>query len=211
MLPPEKVLTASSLKKFKRKKASIGPYDFQSKALKGKGPNALFWKNNMQAVAQVKNRIPSNWTRALIVVGVDEKSAQKVFSLATKEREFYTNADVEVFLQEETMRWEPDLSIINEKPFYVKYVGLSNRKTLLWVDIAGTTYVYSRQPGNDSIKEIARKFQKMLSYGKSGGRALAWLKKNTEYTGTKLPTDQAKSKVEGITAEQLIDAYLKAS
>ena len=107
------------------------------------------------------------------------------------------------------MVWEPDLSIINEKPFYVKYVGLSNRKTLLWIDIAGTTYVYSRQPGNDPIKEIARKFQKMLSYGKSGGRALAWLKKNTEYTGTKMPTDQAKSQVEDVmTAEQLIDEFL---
>lgn len=108
------------------------------------------------------------------------------------------------------MTWEPNLDLLFEKPFYVKYVGLSNRKTLLWVDIAGTTYVYSRQPGNDPIKEITRKFVKMLSYGKSGGRALAWLKKNTEYTGTKMPTAQAKSQVDETSsaAEQLIDQYL---
>lgn len=107
-------------------------------------------------------------------------------------------------------KWEPELTeeFLNEK-FYVRYLGTSDRNTLLWVDISGTTYVYSRAPGADKIKEIARKFRKMMQYAKSGGRALAWLKKNTEMVH-KMPTKEAHGQYESVvvTAEDLIESMI---
>jgi len=95
--------------------------------------------------------------------------------------------------------------------FYVKYLGTSNRDSLLWIDLGGTTYIYSRAANADPIKEIARKFEKLLKYGP--GRALAWLKKNTEMRG-KVPTDKAKSMMKenqyrAITADFLIEMRIQ--
>lgn len=110
------------------------------------------------------------------------------------------------------MKWEPDLEALAEKPFFVKYVGLSDRGTLLWINIAGTVYVYRRAMGADPIKKVAATFQKMMKHSKAGGRALAWLKKNAEYTGTKMAAAASKGKVEQeeTSAETLITQYLEA-
>lgn len=99
---------------------------------------------------------------------------------------------------------------INEGSFYVKYLGTSNRDTLLWLDLSGTTYVYERMPGGPTIKEVAKSFEKMMSYAKAGGRALGWLKKNT-LLRHKMPTSAAKSKMkESYSATSLIDLYMES-
>lgn len=52
---------------------------------------------------------------------------------------------------------------------------------VMTVNIKGKTYAYRTLPGDRrSIEDIARVFGKMLDQGSFGGRALAWLKKNTE-------------------------------
>jgi hypothetical protein len=56
----------------------------------------------------------------------------------------------------------------------LEYLGTSDRDTLLWLRIGSNNYVYSKAPGQDPIKEIARKFEKLMQY--SPGKALAWLK-----------------------------------
>lgn len=94
MLDTEKVLTSTSAKKIKGKKATLGPYDFLSKTLSVKGPNGLFWRSSFDDVIKAKNKIPG----ALLVVGVDEKSPKKVFALANKKRQFFTNGEVEKLL-----------------------------------------------------------------------------------------------------------------
>ncbi len=64
----------------------------------------------------------------------------------------------------------------------VKFSGL--KENILHITIGGHDYGYEEKQGGTKIQEIARKFEKMLTF--STGRALDWLKKNAQLaTGSK--------------------------
>lgn len=65
---------------------------------------------------------------------------------------------------------------VNEGELTIVPVGL--RGTTFYVRVNGNEYGYGSKGEGLTIKEIADKFGKLLKY--STGRALAWLKKNTE-------------------------------
>ena len=75
----------------------------------------------------------------------------------------------------------------------VKLIGMSGDK--LEITIGGHKYGYEQKEGDLDIKEIARKFEKMLQF--SAGKALVWLKKHTDLkSGGKGMLDADTAKVE---------------
>lgn len=79
-LSPEAVLTPDSAKSLRKKKASIGPYDFQQDALKSK----LFYAETSKDAIEVQSVLPGT----LLVTGV--VGSKKIYALVTKDRQFVT-------------------------------------------------------------------------------------------------------------------------
>lgn len=84
-LAPEAVLSSESAKAIRKKKASIGPYEFKPDALKGD----MFYSETSQEAVEVQKQVKDS----LLVVGT--AGAKKVYALVTKDRQFITKQMLE--------------------------------------------------------------------------------------------------------------------
>jgi hypothetical protein len=84
------------------------------------------------------------------------------------------------------------------------------RDGLLYIDINGHEYGYSEIKGGADLEEIARKFRKMLQF--SSGRALAWLKKNTDLAAgsKKNEAEDIKAAIGSMVTEAKVAELLEA-
>jgi hypothetical protein len=84
------------------------------------------------------------------------------------------------------------------------------RDGILFIDINGNEYGYSEIKGGADLEEIARKFRKMLQF--SSGRALAWLKKNTDLAAgsKKNEAEDIKAAIGSMVAEAEVAELLEA-
>lgn len=84
-LSPETVLTPDSAKALRKKKASIGPYDFKPDAMK----SPLFYAETSKEALEVQATLPGT----LMVVGA--VGSKQVYALVTKDRQFVTKSMLE--------------------------------------------------------------------------------------------------------------------
>ena len=75
--------------------------------------------------------------------------------------------------------------------FDVKYEGHEGNDKI-FISINGKKYGYGKKEGGLELGDIARKFEKMLQF--SAGRALTWLKKNTELVAGSKAQEEADAK-----------------
>jgi hypothetical protein len=85
---------------------------------------------------------------------------------------------------------QADFLVIDEA-LNVKYEGHEG-DSKIFVSVNGHKYTYSKKEDGIDLGDIARKFEKMLQF--SAGRALQWLKKNTELIGGSKSQEEADLK-----------------
>lgn len=81
--------------------------------------------------------------------------------------------------------------LVLDEALNVKYEGHEG-DTKIFVSVNGHKYTYAKKEAGLDLGDIARKFEKMLQF--SAGRALQWLKKNTELVGGSKAQEEADLK-----------------